>query len=200
MKIFLSTCLFLAILSEVIAKQCRVKKLNESKSKTTCWTTKGGNCFSRFVVKNFTNSLDIKVELGCTTDCTTDNYSFTTREGDYVQNFRKCCHEIRCVQEFVQRPGRKLNGQECPTCIPSLSEACKGSETIKCYDDETQCMEFVVAYDDSAIPNKHFHGCASPKFCGLAKNSTHIDFLSGTIIRARCCAALPSSEQLNFEG
>ncbi|XP_053255498.1 phospholipase A2 inhibitor and Ly6/PLAUR domain-containing protein-like [Podarcis raffonei] len=145
------------------------------------------------------DSLEFRTETGCTTDCTLENYSFTTSEGDFILNFRECCHPIHCLQQFGFRHGRRLNGQECPTCIPSLSEACKGSETIKCYNDETQCMEFVVAYDDSAIPNKHFHGCASPKFCGLAKNPMHFDALSGAITKARCSDTLPPLEQLNIE-
>ncbi|CAI7934788.1 Hypothetical predicted protein [Podarcis lilfordi] len=200
MKIFLSTCLFLAILSEVTAETCKVKKLNDSDSKGTCETSEGGSCFFRVIGRRFNGSAKLETEMGCTTDCTSGNYIFTSGKDHFLRDIRFCCHAKDCYKKFFQLQQPKLNGQECPTCFPSFSKACKGSETIKCYDDQTQCIEFVLDHDNSTIPEKDFHGCASPTFCAMAKNSMHFYAFSGTITKARCSDTLPLLEQLNFEG
>nr|XP_028572179.1 phospholipase A2 inhibitor subunit gamma B-like [Podarcis muralis] len=201
MKIFLSTCLFLAILSEVAAVVCIVRKSKEKgtgRGVKTCVTTEGGNCFYGFTVSNL-GAYYYDREQGCTTDCTVESYTFTREDGRYLRSFRSCCRSTSCGSLVGEKGKPKLNGRECPTCCPSLSKACKGSKTIKCNDDETQCIEFVVAHDNSSIPDEHFHGCASPKFCAMAKKSMHFDALSGTITRARCSDILPPLEELNFE-
>ncbi|XP_053255458.1 uncharacterized protein LOC128419123 [Podarcis raffonei] len=279
MKIFLSICLFLAILSEVTAEKCKVKKLNDSVSQGTCETSKGGSCFFRVIGRRFRReeavaflhsasgsycpppyvlvdvcsngtksreipsppgkqrgteriasflliplrgpvllrpgkhfrdsqaagkhadgSTKLETEGGCTTDCTSGNYIFTSGKDNFLRDVRFCCHAIDCYKKFFQLQQPELNGQECPTCFPSFSKACKGSETIKCYDDQTQCIEFVVDHDDSAIPEEDFYGCASPNFCAMAKKSMHFYAFSGTITKARCSDTLPLLEQLNFEG
>ncbi|XP_077788296.1 phospholipase A2 inhibitor gamma subunit B-like [Podarcis muralis] len=198
MKIFLSTCLFLAILSEVTAERCKVKKLNDRVAQGTCETSEGGSCFNRVVGRTFNGSTKFEIEMGCTTDCTSRNYIFTSGKDYFLRQVRFCCRATDCYKKLYEMEQPELNGQECPTCFPSFSKACKGSKTIKCYDDQTQCIEFVVDHDDSAIPDKHFYGCASPTFCAMAKNSTHFDVFSGTITKARCCdtSASPRAAEL----
>ncbi|XP_033015197.1 phospholipase A2 inhibitor 25 kDa subunit-like isoform X1 [Lacerta agilis] len=200
MKIFLSTCLFLAILSEGEADICHIHKPGEKNSNENCVTSKGGSCFVHYNANNLNGSLKNESESGCTTNCTSENYSFTSEDGRFFRSFRSCCRYGKCTQLFIKKLSRKLNGRECPTCCPAFSKACKGSKAIKCHNDETQCAAFVVAYDDIAIPEKDFYGCASPSFCALAKKSKHSDALSGTITRARCSDTLRSLKQLNYEG
>ncbi|XP_033015195.1 phospholipase A2 inhibitor and Ly6/PLAUR domain-containing protein-like [Lacerta agilis] len=200
MKIFLSTCLFLAILSEAEAEVCFVKKPGKKFERKTCKTSKGGSCFVQYNTTTLNGSFMFEDARGCTTDCTPENYSFTNENGRYWRSYRSCCSGLDCADLFTQKMKYQFNGKECPTCCRSLSKACNGSKTIKCLNDETQCIEFVVAHDDSAIPEDYFYGCAAPKFCELAKNSMHIDAVSGTITRARCSDTLPSPKQLNYEG
>ncbi|CAI7934789.1 Hypothetical predicted protein [Podarcis lilfordi] len=117
-----------------------------------------------------------------------------------MRSFTKCCQTLFCNKKSITHLHRQLNGLTCPILGPSGPVVSERPKPIRCYGDETRCLEFVLVRDDSEVPNEVVRACATPSFCEMAKMSMHIDAISGTITEARCCESVRSEEQLNIEG
>ncbi|XP_053257951.1 phospholipase A2 inhibitor and Ly6/PLAUR domain-containing protein-like [Podarcis raffonei] len=223
MTTFLSTCLLLVILCpaldalevstgfasqevpEVEGIQAVVMAADTATVKLQCVTTmmkpciiEGGSCFTQLTENYLNGSRKADKNKGCAEDCIPANATFSSVERKYIQYIHYCCQTFLCNLGFPEMPPRNLNGLECPNLGVAESEASEGLNAIRCYDQETQCIEFVLVHDNSEVPDKVVKGCASPAFCELAKTSILNKYFSGKIIGARCGETLVSPNQLSF--
>ncbi|XP_033015194.1 phospholipase A2 inhibitor and Ly6/PLAUR domain-containing protein-like [Lacerta agilis] len=186
MNIFLTTCLLLVILSPVTALLCVGNTRHEY-----CH----GICFTIQIDNHLNSTPNRRTKWGCMTDCTSDKTTFTTVGNKYFRNIKTCCGKQLCNATPPPRRDPKLNGLECPFyCQDS-----KAPKTVKCFDDETRCMDFILIRGDAKVPEV-FQGCATPSFCEQASASMIDKYLSGNITRPRCYESFPSSEQQSFAG
>ncbi|CAI7934777.1 Hypothetical predicted protein [Podarcis lilfordi] len=159
-----------------------------------------GLCFAHLTRNGLRGSKKDKFVVGCTPNCTEENYSFTTVDG-YLQTIRECCADFLCNDEIHDTDIERVrNRRKCEACRASGSEGCPDLETISCYGNETQCISFVLVHNNSLVPDVSYKGCATPSFCELARTSPYNGYFLGTITQARCCDTLPSPQPLNFEG
>ncbi|XP_033015189.1 phospholipase A2 inhibitor and Ly6/PLAUR domain-containing protein-like [Lacerta agilis] len=221
MTIFLSTCLLLVLLCPgldalevstgyasqevpvvegtpevvVAADTAKVKTVTclENWNSRTC-VTKGGSCFYDLTDTYLNGSIQSYKTRGCAEDCVSANATFSSVQYKYIQHIHYCCKNLICNFRSPDKPKRNLNGLECPNLGVAESAVSEGSDAIKCYGDETQCIEFVLVHDDRGVPDKVVKGCATPAFCELAKTSELNKYFSGTITRAQCCETLPSQK------
>ncbi|XP_053257952.1 phospholipase A2 inhibitor and Ly6/PLAUR domain-containing protein-like [Podarcis raffonei] len=223
MTTFLSTCLLLVILCpaldalevstgfasqevpEVEGIQAVVMAADTATVKLQCVTNrkitchiKGGSCFSQLTETYLNGSKETYKNRGCAEDCIPANATFSSVERKYVQYIHYCCQIYYCNQGVLEMPPRRLNGLECPNLGVAESEVSKGSNAIKCYNEETRCIEFVLVHDNSEVPDKVVKGCASPGFCELAKTSKLNKYFSGMITQTRCYETIVSPKQLSF--
>ncbi|XP_053257950.1 phospholipase A2 inhibitor and Ly6/PLAUR domain-containing protein-like [Podarcis raffonei] len=224
MTTFLSTCLLLVILcpgldalevstgfasqevpevegTQVVvmaADTATVTTLECVRNKSHNCLIEGGSCFSQRTKTYLNGSVETYRNKGCAEDCISANATFSSVERKYFQHIHYCCQKTLCNLRVLEMPPRNLNGLECPNLGVAESEASEGLNAIRCYDEETQCIEFVLVHDDSEVPDKVVKGCATPAFCELAKTSILNQYFSGMITRARCCGAIVSPKQLSF--
>ncbi|XP_033015188.1 uncharacterized protein LOC117052402 [Lacerta agilis] len=226
MTIFLSTCLLLVLLCPgldalevstgyasqevpvvegtpevVVAADTATLKIlqcRETVQSRTC-RIKGGSCFYDLTETYLNGSIDTYKTRGCAEDCVSANATFSSVESKYIQHIHYCCKEFLCNFRLPAKPKRDFNGLECPNLCVAESAVSEDSGAIRCNDDETQCIEFVLVHDDRGVPDKVVRGCATPAFCELAKTSELNKYFSGTITRARCGETLPSQKQLSIE-
>nr|XP_034978002.1 phospholipase A2 inhibitor and Ly6/PLAUR domain-containing protein-like [Zootoca vivipara] len=167
-------------------------------SKDNC-LIEGGGCFSQRIETYLNGSIKTYTKRGCAEDCISANATFSSVEYKYLLHIYYCCQFSYCNLNFPKKPRRVFNGLECPNYCVAESAVSEGSDAIKCYNEETQCIDFVLVDDDSEVPDKVVKGCASPAFCELAKTTKLNKYFSGTITRARCGEALPSPNKLSIE-
>ncbi|XP_033015198.1 uncharacterized protein LOC117052408 isoform X2 [Lacerta agilis] len=144
MKIFLSTCLFLAILSEGEADICHIHKPGEKNSNENCVTSKGGSCFVHYNANNLNGSLKNESESGCTTNCTSENYSFTSEDGRFFRSFRSCCRYGKCTQLFIKNdiaiPEKDFYGCASPSFC-ALAKKSKHSDALSGTITRARCSD-----------------------------------------------------------
>ncbi|XP_053255509.1 phospholipase A2 inhibitor and Ly6/PLAUR domain-containing protein-like [Podarcis raffonei] len=222
MTTFLSTCLLLVILcpgldalevstgfaSQEVPEVEGTQEVVMAKGELQCAITQlkscnikigeGGSCFYQRTETNLNGSNEIDTNKGCSKDCISAKYSFSSVERKFIQRIHDCCKILLCNMKVLGMPARMLNGLVCPNLGVAESEVSEGSNFIECHNEETRCIEFVLVHDNSEVPDKVVKGCATPNFCELAKTSALNKYFSGMITLARCGETVVSPKQLSF--